>query len=199
MKNFLWRCIAILLALCFLLTCVSCGQTSDEPENTDEETTSIDETGDSKAYDDVEKERFGREFVILARDDSLKQFKVDELTGSLLSDLLYERNSVVEKDFDVEFEYFAMDVNQVHDTMRLQVSGGIDEYDMYSGHKYSFTSCAQSNYCYDLNSIVTLDLSKPQWDQGCYENLTIQDRTYIMTGDIDPKRSRQLVNLKLLQ
>ena len=32
---------------------------------------------------------------------------------------------------------------------------------MYSGHKYAFVSCAQNNYCYDLNSIVTLDLSKP--------------------------------------
>ena len=186
MKNILIRCFACLVAISMLGACVSCGQTNDDPVPTDTETAENNETGEVKAYDEIQKETFNRTFAILARDDSLNQFEVEDLTGALLDDMLYERNSVVEKDFEITFEYYAMDVNQVHDAMRLQVSSGLDEYDMYSGHKYSFATCAQNNYCYDLNSIVTLDLSKPQWDQGCYENLTIQDRTYIMTGDIDP-------------
>ncbi len=186
MKKLLLRCAAIGLAACLLLPCVSCARSQEDPADTDDQTTVSVETDEPKAYDLVEKEKFGREFSILARDDSLEQFQVEELTGSLLDDLLYERNTTIAKDFDITFEYYAMDLNQVHDTMRLQVSGGLDEYDMYSGHKYSFTTCAQNNYCYDLGSIVNLDLTHPRWDQGCYENLTISGRTYLMTGDIDP-------------
>ena len=192
LKRSLSLLLAALMLIGTLLTAVSCGETVEEDpktENTGNGTSSVtdaEETEEIPAYTTVEKEDFDREFVILTRTDTLEQFYIEELTGDLLDDLIYERNAVVSNDFGVEFVYYDMDYVGVNDTLRLQATSDLDDYDLYTGHKYSFTSCAQNNYCYNLQDMVSMDLSGEWWDQACLENLTINDKTYVLTGDIDP-------------
>ncbi len=189
MKRSLSFLLALLMITGILFTAVSCGQTTETPDETEGDSASATtelETEKELAYNTVEKENFDREFTFLTRSDNLEQFYVEEYTGDLLDDLIYERNTVVSTDFGVEFVYYDMEYQAVNDTMRLQVTSGLDDYDVYTGHKYSFTSCAQNNYCYNLGEIASMDLTGEWWDQGCYENLTIDDKTYVITGDIDP-------------
>ncbi|MBQ3507631.1 MAG: hypothetical protein IJA91_03690 [Clostridia bacterium] len=190
LKGSLSLILALLMTLGVLLTAVSCGETTEDPaaqtQKQDGTGTEEIETEEREAYATVEKENFDREFIFLTRSDNKEQFYVEEYTGDLLDDLIYERNTVVSTDFGVEFVYYDLDYMAVNDTMRLQVTSGLDDYDVYTGHKYSFTSCAQNNYCYNLGEIASMDLTGEWWDQGCYENLTIDDKTYVITGDIDP-------------
>lgn len=79
-----------------------------------------------------------------------------------------------------------MDYTAVNETLKTQVLNGLTEYDLYTGHKFSFNNCVTNNYCYNLADITSLNLTRPWWDQSCLENLTIQGKTYMMTGDIDP-------------
>ena len=189
MKRGLSFLLAILMLVGTVFTAVSCGEAvEDDPktENTDSSATEgVEETEEVPAYSTVEKKDFDREFVILTRSDTLEQFYIEELSGDLLDDLIYERNAVVSGDFGVEFVYYDMAYQTVNDTMRLQATSDLDDYDLYTGHKYSFTSCAQNNYCFNLQDIVSMDLSGEWWDQACLENLTVEGKTYVITGDID--------------
>lgn len=114
LKRSLSLLLAALMLIGTLLTAVSCGETvEDEPktEDTGKGTSSVtdaEETEEIPAYTTVEKEDFDREFVILTRTDTLEQFYIEELTGDLLDDLIYERNAVVSNDFGVEFVYYDM-------------------------------------------------------------------------------------------
>lgn len=190
MKRGFAMLLALLMAMGVLFTAVSCGQTTEDPKQTvgpDGTGTDQAETEERHAYDSVEKVNFDREFTFLTRDDTKDQFYIEEMTGDLLDDLLYNRNIVVADDFGIEFVYYDMPYAGVNDTMRLQVTSGLDDYDVFTGHKYSFGACAQNNYCYNLGTITSMDLTGEWWDQSCYENLTIEGKTYLITGDIDPK------------
>ena len=176
--------LALVLTLSALLFAVSCGTTDDDTVTTGAATSA--ETETSLAYDTVEKEKFDREFTILTREDTLEQFEVEKLTGDLLDDSIYERNATVANDFDIEIVVFNKSYDQVMVTMQSQVGSGLNDFNLYTGHKFAFTSCAQNGYCYNLSTIASMDLSQPWWDQNCLENLTIDGRTYLITGDIDP-------------
>ena len=179
--------LALALALSALLFAVSCGTTADDPnKESGSVTTGEVETEKPLAYDTVEKENFDRDFTILTRDDMLEQFEVEKLTGDLLEDSIYERNAAVANDFGVEFVIYNKSYDQVLTEMQTQVTSGLNDYNLYTGHKFAFNSCAQNNYCYDLATISSLDLTQDWWDQNCLENLTIDGKTYLMTGDIDP-------------
>ena len=184
-KKSLTLLLALLMMLAVVFTAVSCG-VSDENEGTTASGEQNTEEVTESAYSQIEKQDFNRTFAILTRTDMLEEFKVEEITGDLLDDAIYERNTAVAGDFGITFEYFDLEYDQVNNEMRTQVTSGLDDYDLYTGHKFSFASCAQNNYCYDLATITSMDLTQAWWDQNCRENLTINGKTYLMTGDIDP-------------
>ncbi len=186
MKRNLSALLALLMILGVLFTAVSCATGDENPDESVSETLGETETETQMAYDTVEKQPFDREFIILSRDDILEELKIEDLTGDLLDDLLYERNTQVATDFEIEFSYYDMAYDAVNSMLNTQATSGSDDYDMYVGHKYSFGTCAQNNYCYNLGEITTMDLTQPWWDQSCYENMTVNDRTYMITGDIFP-------------
>lgn len=166
-------------------------------------TTDEAETEQALAYSTVDKQQYGRDFVIYMREDWEEQYVADAYTGDLLSDVIYERNTTIANDFDITFKYYVNTYERINGDLRTQVTGGLDEYDVYDTHLYSFTSCAQSGYCYNLANVDTLDLTAEWWDQACVENLSVNDKTYMITGDINPKTmlgtSCFTVNKRLLQ
>ena len=185
-KRFLSIALALLMTLSTLFTAVSCATQGDDSADTTAGGQAETEAATELAYNTVEKQNFDREFSILTRDDMVEQFEVEKLTGDLLDDAIYERNTAVANDFGIEFVYYNMSYDQVLNEMKTQVSGELSDFDLYTGHKFAFNSCAQPGYCYDLSTITAMDLSQPWWDQNCLSNLTIDGKTYLITGDIDP-------------
>lgn len=177
---------ALLMTLGTLFMAVSCANQSDDPAQSDHTTAGESETEEELAYSSVPKEKFDREFSILTREDTLDQFEVEEITGDLLDDAIYERNATVANDFDITFAYYSMSYDQVLSEMKTQVTSNSDDFDLFTGHKFAFNACAVNNYCYNLALISSMDLTQPWWDQNCIENLTIDGKTYLATGDIDP-------------
>ena len=177
-----------LIILSVLLTAVACGTSGEtSAETTPTDVTEEVETQKDLVYDDLEKQKFNRTFAILTREPMLHQYKAESLGGGLLNDTVYERNSTLSEDFGIEFALYHVAEGETDTSLKLQATGGLDEYDMYCGNKDDFKSCAISGYCYDLALIESLSLESEWWDQQCYENLTVEDRTYVMTGDIDPE------------
>lgn len=196
MKNQKVRLLSLLLAIVMTVSALavftSCGE-NEEPNTDIPETQGADgtakenETDKYVAYDTVEKEKFGREFVVMSREDMVEEYLVEKITGEILNDLVYERNAVVTEDLDIEIVVVdGGDYTAVNSELISQVSSGDDEYDMFTGHKVAFMNCAQGNYLYDLNTITSMDLSQPYWDQACREDLSLMGKNFMMTGDIDP-------------
>lgn len=195
-KRFLTLTLAILMTLGLLLSAVACGETEEDPADSvgGTEEGSLNEAETKSPYELLDKEQYDREFSILVREDCVDDFVVEGMTGDVLGDSLYERNTVVAEDFGVElvFTYRGNSYNVVNEAAKQQVNGGLDDYDVFIGHKYSFSNLAMSNYLYDMGKIASLDLSGAWWDQGCYENLTVGGHTYVMTGDILPDSSMRI-------
>ena len=192
-KRILSLALAVLMAMSLLLTVVSCGNAGDEDETGKGAQSSTEADSDS-AYQQLEKEKYNREFSILIRDDCADDFVVEGMKGDVLGDSLYERNTVVAEDYGIDFvfNYQGNNYTAINDIVQTQVSGGSDDFDMFIGHKYSYTGLALSNYLVDMNKITTMDLSGAWWDQGCYNNLTVNGKTYVMTGDILPDSSMRI-------
>ena len=152
MKRSLSLLMALVMVLGTLFLAVSCGNTEENNPGEGDTSATAGETEPETqlAYDTVEKQKFDREFNIMSRDDIIEDFEVEDLTGDLLDDLLYERNTQIATDFEIEFSYYQLPYDQVNSTLNTQSTSGADDYDFYIGHKYSFGTCAQNNYCYNL-------------------------------------------------
>ncbi len=195
--------LALLMLLGSILSMASCAKSGDQGDDTKPEETTGGEAETNRAYDTIEKQKYDREFVLYLREDWTEQFMSEAYTGDLLSDAIYERNTTVASDFDVTFTYYTNTVEKINSDLRMQVSGGLDEFDLYESHLTSFSSCVQNGYCYNMANVDTLDLTAEWWDQACVQNLSINGKSYMITGDIDPKTmltsSCIVVNKKLLQ
>ena len=194
-KRILSLALALLMAMSLLLTVVSCGDAGDG--TTTEGGTqagSTDESATESPYPQLEEGQDGRDFIVMTRDDCVDDFVVEGMKGDVLGDSLYERNTVVAEDYDIEFvfNYQGNSYSSVNEAAKQQVSGGLDDYDMFIGHKHPVTGLALNNYLVDMNKITTMDLTGAWWDQGCYNNLTVNGKTYVMTGDILPDSSMRI-------
>ncbi len=183
--------LAVAMIFGSLMALTSCAETTEDPKDTvstkGEAGTTLEEETKFIAYDTIEKQKFGREFVILSRDDTTEQYEVENITGEILNDLIYERNTVVSEDLDIDIVVIdGGDYTAVSNELVRQVTANDDDYDMFTGHKVAFMNCATGNYLYDLNQIDTVDLTQPYWDQACREDLSLMGKNFMMTGDIDP-------------
>ncbi len=189
-KRTLSLLLALLTLMSMLLMTVACANETEQPEDTtaaNQDPSETEAETDQLAYDTVPKEELGGEFVICSRDDMMDDLWIEELSGDLLDDSIYERNKVIEGDFGIKI--VAVEgggYDNVNNTLNLQATSNLDEFDMYIGHKYSYNSSVLNGSCYNLATIDTMDLYQAWWDQGCRENLTINDGTYVMVGDINP-------------
>lgn len=203
MKKALSAILALILAGSTLLSMAACGDAQDDPKDTNATTTDSADTEELHAYDTIDKQEYGRDFVLYLREDWTEQFVADAYKGDLLNDAIYERNTTVSVDFGVTFKHYTGTVEKINNDMRMQVSGGLDEFDLYESHLASFSACVQNGYCYNMANVDTLDLTAERWDQACLENLSIDGKAYMITGDIDPKTmltsSCVVVNKKLMQ
>lgn len=189
------RYISLLLCLCMLIpaTLAGCAVSGDDTDTADGTQASGQENAESETldvYKELEKTNYdNREFVILSREDLKTDFYIEDgITGDILDDAVYARNVQVETDYGIKFNVIAdKDYNAVNDEITKQALNSLDEYDIVIGHKYTFTSAAVNNYLINLNGVISMDLNNPWWDKACYDNLTINGKTFLMTGDILPQ------------
>ena len=103
-KRILSLVLAVLMAMSLLLTAVSCGNAGDDDE-TGKATQGSTEAESDSAYQQLEKEKYNRDFTVLVREDCMDDFVVEGMKGDVLGDSLYERNTVVAEDYDIEFVF----------------------------------------------------------------------------------------------
>ena len=197
MKRFL---IFLLIVAMVLPVAVACGKTDDTSvdqttatEQTTtaatEATTTVAQTNEYEIGDAMpENLNFdGKEITILSRgrDWCKDEISVNEITGELVNDAVFNRNAAVETRLNVKIVNHMIAGTgdyEIVDLMRTQVPSGSSDYDVVVGPAYADLSGVPNNLYQNLLEIEHLDLSRPYWAQGFNEAMTIGEGQYLSTG-----------------
>lgn len=210
------RLIALALASLMLLgMLVACAETGDRtPETTQDASTvapgnqQTEETTESP-YDDQgylksnlpDELDFGGETVTVLwwKDVERPEFFVEDTTGDLITDAIYQRNSNVEAKMGVTLDWVDI-YGQYNDGVGKayaehvgnMYSSGDRTYDLMSAHSRTIALTAMYGYCADLMDLEYLDFDMPWWPSVMTETATIGDSMYFVTGDVSINSIHQM-------
>lgn len=191
----------IAIFLFFTLTCslfISCSQNSVKTDNTNSQETSqttetvVDTTTDPYAISDnlpTDLNFNGATIRVLGRqvDDVFYTTNwefTDEQNGDVFNDALFMRELSVEGRLNINIEKnLSLTSYQTEDK---SVRAGDDEFDIVFANAYDVAPLALEGVVLDLSKFPNIDYSMPWWLDTIMKDVTINGKTYFVTGDISP-------------
>ena len=155
----------------------------DNPDNAEPTTEKIlPNVPDDRDYD-------GYEFKILANNTDYnpywysKDIDVDEETGELINDAVYERNRAIEEKYNIIITGI-FSGSQFNDANK-SIKSGDNTYDMFTVPLQGATAqLAQAGMLLDLKEVPYIDLEKPWWDQRANQQLSIGNKLMFTISDL---------------
>ena len=202
------RTLAAIMALLMLLgvagTAIACSDTTGGEETAATTTAAGEATGtvaeetvddryDSNGYlkDELDPTlNFGGETVsIFAWEHTLPEFDVEEQSGNIVEDAVYNRNARTEERLGVELEFTLEKGNNTAfkdfcQTLSNTISVGEGAYDLIGCYLRSAGVLTLEHLLVDLLEVEHLDFEKPWWSDTLLELNTINNRLYFISGDI---------------
>lgn len=190
MKN-LHRTICLFLALLMTSSLFACGNADDkvETETTADTVETVRETTEEEARqaipDDLPKVDFeGYKFRILTY--SPTTYEVEELTGDVVEDSKYDRQTNIADRFNAEIvAVTSAGIKELDAELRAAVTAGDDAYDLAIPHQItSGPGLITDNMILDWNDVPYINYEKPWWNQRINETINILDKQYYIAGYI---------------
>lgn len=155
---------------------------------TDINTNPEDTTAEASIYDDVPTGSYGNynfRMLNVISNYAYVLLTADELTGETINDAVYNRNLSVGERLGVTFTEEIVDWGSVISSkITTTVLSDEDAYDIMFDEVQSSIKYPSEKLMIDLNTVEKLDLSKPWWDAGSIETLSIGKSLYMVNGDI---------------
>lgn len=192
------RLITILLLLAMLLPLASCGGTETPAGETaatgataatEAETEPLDPLEARKLVSDnlPDKDFEGRSFRILTYDFCVGDFVTEGMTGALINDAVYSRNTAVSERFNASIEPDAERASgETKSLVQNLVKAGEDAYDLISLHMIDTANLAVTHHYRDWNDFTYVDPSQAWWNQSSYNDLSIAGQSLLLAGSITP-------------
>ena len=195
--------IAMLMLLCTFVACADNGD--DKPADTTPApdgavTTPADigaevtEPEDALAKDDVPEDvRFdGKTITILYwEDQEHEEFFVEEQTGDIVADGIFDRNAIVEDRLGITMDFVShlgnsQNVASWTNYVQTSIQAGGGEFDVIGGYSLSQASCASKSLFYDLMDpgCEYLNFDQPWWPDSLINEATINNKLLFASGDI---------------
>lgn len=108
----------------------------------------------------------------------------EEMSGDLVSDAMFERNSRIEDRYNVVISDRQVGINDVANELKKTVTAGEDVYSAAMISAHTMSGLLGDNYLCDLKGLDGLNLDKPWWDQMVNESADIMGHLYFTTSDI---------------
>jgi len=105
-----------------------------------------------------------------------------EQNGEVINDAVYTRNRFVEETLNIVIK--ATETAAVSGDLNKSVMAGEDAYDLAFAHTHGAFDLAQSELLMELSDITTLETSSDWWDQNSLDGLSVNNKRFMMTGDI---------------
>lgn len=188
------RSLSILLLCAIVTSTLACGETADDSDVTTEggssETTTAEVTGRDAVSDNLpDKDYNGATFTILNRTGFEYEFTAEE-TGDVLDDAIYNRNITVEDRFNIKLETYTVDCNwgdeatAFNNMLRSSIMAGDGAFDLVAGYAATIPSIVADGIFMNWNELDYVDFSQPWWSEEIADELTINGKTFMMTGDL---------------
>ena len=207
--------LCMLLALLMLASAATaCGDGAASETTAD----TVETTADTAAEETEETENFdpglpakdfgGRTFTFMTKaDDSWTDWKetsisAAELTGEVLNDAVYNRNSYVQETYNVVLAEYAPNSANLVSEAGNAVQSGDTTYDVIMPPLNNAGQLVQSGYLMDLYEVDNINLSQNWWDQRSIADLSIANKLYMVSGDISTLNNDTtwctMINLEVL-
>ncbi|MCL2774769.1 MAG: extracellular solute-binding protein [Oscillospiraceae bacterium] len=202
MKNYLKTIIFIIIVcmtLTFLLSCNNnnTNNKSDSTTGANSQDTTTDQMLRENTPDSLPADlNFnGQEIRILHRDntggfeDWNYEISVDNQTGDIVNDAIYNRNQSVEDRLNVKITSIGIpgdygNMSKFINAVRSSVNSGSDDYDLIAGYAYYIPTLAPEGLLYNLNNVQYLNPKADWWSADCDNQMTIDGKLYYITGDM---------------
>ena len=190
MKRVISLLAAMLLAASAFAACGGSADTAEgataavtEPETAAAEETKIPPLGLEDGLD-----YGGYEYTVYGYDLSrmLTEQKVDEMTGDLVDDAVYERNRATEELLNVRINVIInkWDNDDCRKRVLQSAMAGDDDYDLFTGNTYNMTYLAAAGAFLDASELTNMDFSMPWWNSSAYSELSVGNHHLLFMGDI---------------
>ena len=126
----------------------------------------------------------GADFGITAQaatGNSEAEIWVEELTGDVVNDAVYNRNLAVNDRFNCTISLTPGDVNGI---VRQEVTSGDESYKLAFPNMATAASMAQAGYLMNYMNLDNLNLTEAWWDQGTLA-MQIGGKVFFMNGDVN--------------
>lgn len=185
---------AVLAFLC-LASVVSCGEsTVDTPSDTENTADAVTETETetSSLYEKigVPENGFGGEaYTILCRTDVVNEMYIEEESGDIVDDAIYQRNLNVSENLNVDIQVVDIPGDWANKSSFVKyVTSGImaddDAFQLVAGYMNYMPVTITDNLYLNIRDLPYVDFDNPWWTKGFNDNVTINGNTYAAMGSI---------------
>ena len=173
---------------------VSCGGDTAVTQDSTDAVTTADTAAETEELDALaqrmlvddgleDKDFGGRTFRILGDEECVNHYLMEEQTGDVMDDAVYERNLAVTERFNIVLEAEVFEESQMAKTLKNSVMAADDAYQLFSGHIIYAGNAVCDNVYYNLNELPNIDFSKPWWSQSTIDDLSYDGKAFIAMGD----------------
>lgn len=178
------KIVCLLLATLMVLSFVACGKIIEDPvtnDTQDLETSLEQETVDPNYVCDLPKDLdYGGESVGILFVDAFekKSELISEKLGlGVVSDAVYERNTIVQEELGITFEYFPeTELTRVAVLQALDIQSGQGDYDIVINGTYLSVQPSLEGKYLNLTELDNIDTSKHYWTQGYNDMVTFTNK-----------------------
>ena len=189
----------LVLLLCAAMLLPACGKdTQSETESTtgtdtvQHIETEPEETTRATMRDNLPSDlRYNGETVVYyvrGDENCIAEFQIEEMTGEVVNDALYQRNIDVSERLNVKLETAVGNGWQAYGAtigaIRASIQASDGAYDVIAGWSAQIPSLSLEGLFLDAQTIPYLDLEMPWWNQSCRTELKIGNRLFFVTGDL---------------
>ncbi|MBQ7322336.1 MAG: hypothetical protein IJW99_09580 [Clostridia bacterium] len=201
------RVIALFLAVLMCTAAIACGKSGNEGDVTNatgttttaaegEVTTApaVDDNLDENGYwkDDLPDDLNYQddEVSVLHWDSEKPEFEIEEITGTLVNDAIYQRNTNVEERLGVKLKFTEQNgsvdyMAEFAQAVQNAYQSGAREYDIIPTYSRTAAILSTRGLYYNMNEIDDnyINLEQPWWPDCITDTVTIGDAIYFITGD----------------
>ncbi len=197
------RVLSIILTILIMGTSVlscSSGEDSKNTASTEQQTSSADtvQSDETSQSDDILENRKnvqdslpnnldfnGATLQMIVQTEHYNDATVEELTGELVDDEVYMRNSRVSERLNIVINpAIQTDYGSISSMVGASVMAGDGAYDLVLQHAVTAGGNALQDYFINWYEVPYVDFTKPWYPQESIKDLTIKDQMYITVSDM---------------
>lgn len=142
-----------------------------------------------KVSDDLpEKDFNGKTYRIMLREDYEYEFDVEQQNGETINDAVYNRNLKIAERYNITYENTAYSAvwnsGVFNKAISNSVLAGDNAFDIVVGYMCDITPTITQGIYLNWYDIPYINPEKPWWAELMTESFTINDRIYMITGDL---------------